>query len=357
MFILADDLGYGDVGYNGGTPNTPRLDSLAASDVLLTDCYAGAPHCSPSRAAFLTGRCSTRVGFYNIVNSDYIHLRLFEVTIAELLREAGYHTGIFGKWHLGTFIASHPTVDDLGFDYSFITPGNADPTHENPTSFIRNGVAVGSTNGYACQLVVSEAIEVLDTYKPGEPFFHFLSFHEPHKQWAAPPDLKANYSTYTEDEQKYYGCIENMDSAIGRYLDALETRGLTQNTIVIFTSDNGPIPPEGSQSSGPLREQKTNLYDGGLKVPGLVRWPGTLSTRTITQPVGIVDWLPTLCAAVGIEAPTDRVLDGVNVWPLLQGRCRGSPVNDPCSGFSTMRRGMSTTPLPPSVTASTHGSP
>lgn len=320
VMFLADDLGYGSVGYQGGKPKTPTLDTLAKEAVRFTDFYSGSCNCSPSRASLLTGRSATRVGIYNWrPGLSPMVLRGSEVTLAELLRGAGYRTGVFGKWHLGEVIPHEGvlTPADHGFEHSFVTDLNAAPSHRNPANFIRNGVAVGESQGYSCQLVVDEALRVLETLKPGESFFHYIPFHEPHVPLASPEELVKGYPDATQAEAVYYANVENIDRAIGRYLAALKTRGLSANTLVLFASDNGPVRPG---SSGGLRGQKETLYDGGIKVPALLAWPSRIpKPRTISEPVALVDVMPTICEAAGVAAPADRVLDGMSFLPLLTG--------------------------------------
>jgi arylsulfatase A len=320
VIFLADDLGYGSVGYQGGKPKTPNLDTLAKEAVRFTDFYTGSCNCSPSRASLLTGRSATRVGIYNWrPGRSPMALRGSEVTLAELLRDAGYRTGVFGKWHLGEVMPRESvlTPADHGFEHSFVTDLNAAPSHRNPANFIRNGVAVGESQGYSCQLVVDEALRVLETLKLGESFFHYIPFHEPHVPLASPEELVQGYPDATREDAVYYANIENIDRAIGRYLAALRTRGLSANTLVLFASDNGPARPG---SSGGLRGQKETLYDGGIKVPALLAWPSRIpKPRTISEPVALVDVMPTLCEAAGVAAPADRVLDGMSFLPLLTG--------------------------------------
>lgn len=318
VIFLADDLGYGSVGYQGGKPKTPTLDTLAKEAVRFTDFYTGSCNCSPSRASLLTGRSATRVGMYNWrPGRSPMVLRGNEITLAELLRSAGYRTGVFGKWHLGEIIPREGvlTPADHGFEYSFVTDLNASPSHRNPTNFVRNGAAVGEIEGYSCQLVVDEALQVLATVKPGESFFHYIPLHEPHSPIASPEELVNGYPDATKEEARYYANVENIDRAVGRYLSALKSRGLSDNTLVLFVSDNGPVRPG---SSGGLRGQKETLYEGGIKVPGLLAWPSKIQKPiTIGEPVGLVDVVPTLCEAAGIAAPVDRALDGKSFLPLL----------------------------------------
>jgi arylsulfatase A len=321
VIFLADDLGYGSVGYQGGKSKTPTLDTLAKEAVRFTDFYTGSCNCSPSRASLLTGRSATRVGIYNWrPGRSPMALRGSEVTLAELLRGAGYRTGVFGKWHLGE-VMPHESVltpADHGFEHSFVTDLNAAPSHRNPANFIRNGAAVGESQGYSCQIVVDEALRVLETLKPGESFFHYIPFHEPHVPLASPEELVKGYPGATKEEAVYYANVENIDRAIGRYLAALKTRGLSGNTLVLFASDNGPTGP--GSSSGGLRGQKETLYDGGIKVPALLAWPSRIpKPRTISEPVALVDVMPTLCEAAGVAGPADRVLDGMSFLPLLTG--------------------------------------
>ncbi len=322
VVLLADDLGYSDLSCYGSPENeTPHLDRLAAEGLRFTDFYAASAVCSPSRAGLMTGRFPVRVGVYSWVHtSQNMHLRVEEVTVAEKMKEAGYSTAHVGKWHLGYDLVDGsgpgPDPGDHGFDYWLATGNNAEPSHENPNNFVRNGVAVGETNGYSCQLVVDEALTWLDDHRDKEkPFFLNVWFHEPHRKVAAPPKFKDRHKD--QKDPAYYGSIENMDNAVGRLLAKLDEMGVTDNTFIAFTSDNGSYM---QGSNDPLTGRKTQLWEGGIREPGIMRWPGKIKPGSTSEvPAGIVDLLPTICDVAGVEPPQDRTLDGVSLTPLFRG--------------------------------------
>lgn len=333
LVILCDDLGYGDLGCFGHpTIKTPELDRLASQGMRLTACYASAPVCSPSRAGLLTGRTPSRLGIYDWISEGQpIHLKRDEVTLASLLKTAGYDTCHAGKWHCnGRFNSpEQPQPGDHGFDHWFSTQNNAAPSHENPTNFVRNGRPVGPLQGYSCQLVADEAIGWLDRRQADRPFFLFVCFHEPHEKVAAPADLVEQYPGATRrGEALYYAAVSNVDRAVGRLMKTLEARGLTDETLVLFTSDNGPETlnryPEAWRSHGspgPFRGMKLHLYEGGIRVPGILRWPGhTRAGQVVDEPVCGLDLLPTVAEIVEAPLPAGRAIDGSSFLPMLEGR-------------------------------------
>lgn len=333
VVLLCDDLGYGDLGcYGHPAIRTPQLDQLAAQGMRLTDCYASAPVCSPSRSGLLTGRTPTRIGIYDWIPANHVvHLRRSEVTIATLLRQAGYATCQVGKWHCnGKFnSAAQPQPGDHGFDYWMSTQNNAGPSHHDPNNFVRNGKPVGRLSGYSCQLVADEAIHWLkDGRDQAKPFFLFVCFHEPHEPIDSPPELVATYpEARKRGEALYYANVTNVDRAVGRLLATLETLKAAEQTLVFFTSDNGPETLNRYEnawrshgSPGPLRGMKLHIYDGGIRVPGILRWPGHIPPgQVVREPVCNLDLLPTFCALAGVTPPQDRALDGTNVAPLFDG--------------------------------------
>jgi arylsulfatase A len=333
LIILCDDLGYGDLGcYGHPAIRTPNLDKLASQGMRFTQCYAAAPVCSPSRAGILTGRTPARSGVYSwIAENNPMHLPAGEITLAALLRGIGYRTAQVGKWHLNGFFNSskQPQPGDHGFQHWFSTQNNAIPSHEDPKNFARNGKAVGPLKGFSCQLVADEAISWLKAGRdsPG-PFFLHVCFHEPHEPVASPADLVAAYSkAKNEDEAQYFANVANMDLAVGRLLKTLDDLGLAANTIVFFTSDNGPETLSrypGARRSygrvGPLRGRKLWLYEGGIRIPGILRWPGKAPPgKTSDEPIWSLDLLPTLCRIAGGKVPSDRAIDGSNFLPALAG--------------------------------------
>jgi len=321
VILLADDLGFTDLGCCGQQlASTPNLDRLASEGARFTDFYAGQAVCSPSRACLLTGRVPARVGVWSWISPRHrMHLKKSETTLAELLHEAGYATAHVGKWHLSPQVVDRDGYSpaEHGFDHYIATQNNANPSHKQPNNFVRNGEAVGETESYSCQIVVDEAIDWLESKRePDKPFFLNVWFHEPHLKVAAPPELADNYTDLTDSEkwQHYYGCIENMDHAAGRLLAKIEEMGAADNTLVVFTSDNGSY---NGPSCEPFRGRKTQLWEGGIRVPGIAKWPGKIEAgKVIEEPAGIVDLLPTVCDAVGIDAP-DVTLDGTSLWPAL----------------------------------------
>ncbi|MHC4387174.1 MAG: sulfatase family protein [Planctomycetota bacterium] len=353
VIFLADDLGYGDLAcYGHPFIKTPSLDKLAAEGMKLTDCYAAAPICSPSRAALLTGRFSYRAGVYHLAGKT-AHLRNQEKTIAELLKEAGYATCFLGKWHLGKLDGTHPTPSDQGFDHWFATEVNSFDGPLNPKNFLCNGKDVGETKGWYCDVVVQEATDWLKKRKPDRPFFIEICTHEPHTPLAPAPEYMKQYDTpqvralekklgygdvprypldnLPEEKRYYYGTVTQLDAAFGRLMNELDDMDLRDNTLVIFTSDNGPEYPGGSTRVDPLRRRaagtpgelrgmKRHLYEGGIRVPGIIRWPRGIEPGSVSsEPISSVDFLPTLCEMSGAKLPTDRALDGVDISPAFSG--------------------------------------
>ena len=322
VILLADDLGYKDVGCYGGPVQTPAIDQLAKDGVRFTDFYSGCAVCSPSRATLLTGRHHIRTGVYSWISDEgqNSHLLLRERTIAEILKDRGYSTAHIGKWHLGlpTKNRSKPTPSHHGFDYWFTTWNNASPSHKNPNNFIRNGEAVGPLEGYSCQLVADEAIDWLDNHRhPKAPFFLNIWFHEPHAPIAAPDKIVSTYGELKDKAAIYSGTIDNTDRAISRVVEKLKTMGVRENTLIIYASDNGSYRDD---RTGNLRGRKGSNWDGGIRVPGIFSWPEVIrKNRAVKEPAGLVDVLPTLCGLLHLEVPQDRAIDGSDLSPLLKG--------------------------------------
>ena len=322
VVLLADDLGYQDVGCYGGPVRTPAIDQLAKEGVRFTEFYSGCAVCSPSRATLLTGRHHIRTGVYSWISDEAqnSHLLLRERTIAEILKDRGYSTAHIGKWHLGlpTKNRSKPTPSHHGFDYWFTTWNNASPSHKNPNNFIRNGEAVGPLEGYSCQLVADEAIDWLDHHRhPKAPFFLNIWFHEPHAPIAAPDKIVSIYGELKDKAAIYSGTIDNTDRAIHRVVEKLKAMGVRENTLIIYASDNGSYRED---RTGNLRGKKGSNWDGGIRVPGIFSWPGVIKqNRAVKEPAGLVDILPTLCGLLNLEVPKDRMIDGSDLSTLLQG--------------------------------------
>ena len=320
VILLADDMGYGDYERIGGSTETPNLNRLADEGIFFNNFYSAGPNCSPSRTGLMTGKSPAKVGMYSYRPQNHpLHLLDQEITLAELLKTRGYQTAHIGKWHLGELTGNpefdHPQPHDQGFDYSMGTENNAEPSHHNPRNFIRNGKALGKVEGYSCQIVAQECMDWLNQ-KSDDPFFLYVAFHEPHAKVASPPELVEKYKNLPQKDAEYLANIDHLDSAIGRILNYLEQHDLMDNTIIMFSSDNGSYR---LASNAGLKAVKSFLYDGGIRVPGIIRWSGIKTDKKVVEaPTGLVDLLPTLCEIVGIYPPDD--LDGTSILPLLEGK-------------------------------------
>lgn len=323
VILLADDLGYQDVGCYNGPVKTPAIDSLAANGIRFTDFYSGCAVCSPSRATLLTGRHHIRTGVYSWIynTTQNSHLLEREVTIAEMLKKSGYSTAHIGKWHLGlpTPERKKPTPDKHGFDYWFATDNNAIPSHRNPHNFIRNGKAVGKIEGYSCQIVVDEAIGWLNNHREKEsPFFLNIWFHEPHAPIAAPKEIVSEYGKEKNKAAIYSGTIDNTDRAIARLLKKLSQIDDIENTLIIYASDNGSYRDD---RTGGLLGRKGMNWEGGIRVPGIFSWPGHIPKGVVSnEPTGLTDVLPTICGLLNLEKPKGLYWDGSNLAPILTGK-------------------------------------
>jgi arylsulfatase A len=328
VLFLADDLGYGDLGcYGHPVIQTPNLDAFAQQGVRLTQCYSASPVCSPSRSALLTGRTPHRNGVYTwIAAGSELHLRTSELTLPKLLHQAGYTTCHVGKWHLnGQFNSpEQPQPNDHGYDYWLGTQNNADPSHKNPTNFVRNGQPVGPMEGYSAVLVAEEAVRWLTEGRDkSKPFFLAVWTHEPHLPIETDPAFQKPYAHLDDpDLRQHHGNITQLDHAFGMVMKALDEQKLTETTFVFFTSDNGPegdgLKGRTRGSTGGLRSRKRSVYEGGIRVPGMARWPGRITPGTTCDvPVIGSDFFPTALGVAGVKPPADRVIDGVDVWPVL----------------------------------------
>ncbi|HEY1191952.1 MAG TPA: sulfatase-like hydrolase/transferase [Gemmata sp.] len=329
VIFLADDLGYGDLGcYGHPRIKTPNLDAFAKQGVKLTQCYAASAVCSPSRSALLTGRTPYRNGVYTwIAEGAEVHLRTSEITLPKLLKEHGYATCHVGKWHLnGKFNdPSQPQPNDHGYDHWLATQNNAAPSHKNPTNFVRNGKPVGKLEGFSSHLVTDEAIDWLKNKRDkAKPFFLAVCTHEPHLPIETAPEFQKPYADLAEDFQQHHGNVTQLDGAFGKLMKALDELKLADTTFVFFTSDNGPE-GDGSKnrtrgSTGGLRGRKRAMYEGGIRVPGLARWPDHINPGTTADaPVVGSDLFPTVLGLCGAKPPGDRVIDGADVLPVLTG--------------------------------------
>lgn len=322
IIFLADDLGYGDLNSYGGIAHTPNLDKLGENGLRFTNFYAPAPNCSPSRAGLLTGRNPNRVGIYSYrpPNSS-MHLKAAEITMAELLKEKGYQTAMFGKWHLGDLLPAEgrpkqPDPSDQGFDYWLATENNAEPSHRNPVNFVRNGTPEDTLSGYSSHILAREANSWLDQVNSDKPFFLYIPFHEVHKKIASPDSLVQKYQG--REDPEYRANIENLDAAVGKVIDKLREMSRFKNSLILFASDNGSYR---FGSNGNLRGYKGESFEGGVRVPGILHWAEKIeSGRTVTAPASMIDIYPTIADITGSRLAAERVLDGVSLAPLLNGQ-------------------------------------
>ncbi|MDA7597863.1 sulfatase-like hydrolase/transferase [bacterium] len=325
VIFVADDMGWGDSGtYGHPLIKTPNLDKLASQGVKFTQCYSACGVCSPSRSAILTGRTPYRNGVWRHLSGNHeAHLRASEITYPELLKEIGYENCHVGKWHLNSKqqfnTPEFPQPGDHGFDYWMYSHNNAEPSHKNPKNFVRNGVPVGKMEGYSAQLVAAEAAhwleEVRDTEKP---FSMSVWVHEPHSPIATDRQFSELYGGH--ENSKYMGNITQLDHALGQVMEALDKAGVSDDTLLFFTSDNGPVPNYGGTAGG-LRGVKRSSHEGGIRVPGVARWPGHIEAGTVSDiPVIGSDIFSTILDIVGIPLPGDRTIDGTSMLPAFNGK-------------------------------------
>lgn len=331
VIMLCDDLGYGDLGcYGHPVIRTPNLDRMAAEGARLTRCYSASPVCSPSRAGLFTGRNPNRLGIRDWIPQDSgIYLRTEETTLPELLKNAGYRTCLSGKWHLNSKMdGSEPDPGDHGFDHWFSTQNNAIPSHENPVNFVRNGKPAGPMQGNSSRLIADEAIEFARRNNES-PFALFITFHAPHEPVATPEEWISRYrdKSLSEDQAIYYGSVSLVDEQVGRILREIDQIAGDEETLFVFTSDNGPetlnryrTANRSYGSPGPLRGMKLHVTEAGYRVPGIVRWKGAIPPGSeLDEPVCSLDLLPTLAGLLDLALPAGVELDGASLLPLLRG--------------------------------------
>lgn len=327
LFILVDDMGYGDFSaFNGGLSSTPRLDALMQEGVCFTQHYTASPVCNPSRATLLTGRYPHRTGSIDTLEWHGLErLALRERTLADMLKAAGYVTGLVGKWHLGAF---DPRYHPLrrGFDETVCFRGGM---HDYYQWRIEWGETARRTDGrYLTDLWTEEAVNFIQRHQH-EPFFLHLTYNAPHTPLQAPEEEVRPFlerGDLNKGVATIYGMLRRMDKGVERVLETLDRLGLRENTIVFFTSDNGPqFGGEGENCTTRFNCQfngaKGTVYEGGIRVPMIVRWPAGLPAGTqVDEMIHFADWLPTILAMTGIPLPADNLpLDGVNVLPVMRG--------------------------------------
>lgn len=321
LFLLADDLGSYDVSWRGSEIKTPNLDSLAFGGARLEQFYVQ-PVCSPTRAALLTGRYPMRHGLQVGVVRPWAQygLPLDEHTLPQALREAGYTTAIFGKWHLGHFAPEYlPTR--RGFDHQYGHYNGAldyfAHTRDGGFDWHRDD-KVCRDEGYSTFLVADEAAKFIREHDGAKPFFIYVPFNAVHAPLQAPEKYKEPYSNTRPNRRTYAAMTAAMDEAIGRIITAVEARGWRTNTLIIFSSDNGGPNPGRLTSNGPLRAGKGTVYEGGVKTCAFVNWPGQIKSNTVVNaPLHIVDWYPTLLGLAGAPLEQKLPIDGRDLWPTL----------------------------------------
>ncbi len=331
IVFLTDDQGWGDLGcYGHPVIQSPNLDQFASEGLRLTQCYAACSVCSPSRSAILTGRTPYRNGVWRwIPSGSQYHLRSSEVTIASLLKKRGYETCHVGKWHLnGKFnSAEQPQPDDHGYDHWLATQNNAAPHHMNPTNYVRNRKSVGRMEGPSAVIAANEAISWLKGRKSSKtPFFITVWTHEPHLPIESAEKYREHYANIQDEGlRQHHGNITQLDDAFGQLMNAVDRMGYRDSTVVIYTSDNGPE-GQGTKgrtrgSTGGLRGRKRHTHEGGIRVPGIVRWPGRIKPGSVSDiPVIGSDIFTTICEIVDIPLPEDRTIDGASIVPLFDGK-------------------------------------
>ena len=359
---MCDDLGYGDTGFNGNRViQTPGLDQLAGEGAVFTRFYAGGPVCSPTRGTCLTGRHYSR---YGVTHANVGHLPIHEIPLSKIAKDLGYTTGHFGKWHLGTLDPKESAKQGRKPEANYAPPWErwyddslstefAVPTW-NPTEgfnsrtqertseawdspYWDNGKKVpDEIRGCDSEYIVNRTIEFIrKANATGTPFFTSVWFHAPHTPVEAGPEFLAMYQDYPENYAHYYGVVTAMDRQVGRLNQELKDLGIDENTIVFFCSDNGPegsFTEQGIQHPFPrsrgvtagLRGRKRSLYNGGIAVPAVVKWPGRVEAGSrFDFPASTLDYLPTLADMWGYQMPDDRPLDGVSLLPLMEATGRG----------------------------------
>lgn len=337
VFILADDLGWTDLGITGSRYyETPNIDALAADGLRFTSCYTAAANCTPTRAALMSGQYAPRTGVYNVHSlaagpenlrkltppANSTRLPLEKATIAQALRAANYATAIFGKWHLGQAGEYHPAR--RGFDEALVSAGRHFDFAVDPAVDVPPGV-------YLADFLTDRALDFIARRQHG-PFFLYLSHFAVHRPHVAKPELIAKFrdkkGSGGHRDATYAAMIASVDESVGRVLRKLEELGLSENTLVIFTSDNGGLGgyraasgeggSYGITDNAPLRGGKGMFYEGGIRVPLIVRWPGTIPRRTVTDvPVISVDFFPTLLELARVDGEPPQALDGVSLVPTF----------------------------------------
>jgi arylsulfatase A-like enzyme len=333
VLIVADDMGYADVGFQGSRDiPTPNVDALARSGIRFTDAYVSGPYCSPTRAGLMTGRYPQRFGHeFNPDGSPGYGLPLDQTTMADRLKAAGYRTALFGKWHLGSAPRLHPM--ERGFDEFFGFLGGqhsyfeAMPAAGGP---VFDGRKPAEKMGYLTEEFAGRAVAFIERNR-SRPFFLYLAFNAVHTPMEATDMYLARFTNIADERRRTYAAmLSAMDDGIGQTIAALRKAALEENTLIFFFSDNGgptmPTTTVNGSSNAPLRGSKRQTWEGGIRVPFVISWKGHLAAGTAdSRPIIQLDVLPTALAAAGVESQPDWKLDGVDLLPFLTGKASGTP--------------------------------
>lgn len=326
VIIVADDQGYADASFQQYHPaeiSTPAIDQLASQGMVFTNGYSSAYVCAPTRAGLLTGRYQQRFGFYRARDSR-AGMPLNEKTLAQYLKEENYTTGVFGKWHIGLDYEYRPL--QRGFDefYGFLGHGAHSYFDLTCNSGDKHGCIYRNNDiindeGYLTDVLAEESVKFIGAHaKDDNPFLLYLPFNAVHWPLEAPEEDVARYNTGNGDRDIMLGMLYRMDHAIERVVNKLKETGQYENTLLIYFSDNGGA-AKISANNAPLRDYKQSTYEGGIRVPFIISWPEQISPGESEEPVISLDILPTIFEAIGKPLPTDRILDGKSLIPVLRG--------------------------------------
>jgi len=322
VFLLADDLGREDCGFMGGKEiKTPHLDKLAADGAKL-DAFYVQPVCSPTRAALMTGRYPMRHGLQVGVVRPWAQygLPLDERTLAQALKDAGYATAIIGKWHLGHFAPEFlPTKRGFDHQYGHYNGALDYDTHVRDGGFDwHRDDKVSRDEGYSTHLLAKDAVKFINDSAGKKPFFLYVPFNAVHAPHQVPAEYMKPYINLKGERQKYAGMLAAMDEAVGQIVGAVEKAGVRNNTLFVFSSDNGGPQPGVVTDNGKYRGGKGTLYEGGVRVAAFSTWDGHIKAGSIiTEPLHMVDWYPTLLKLSGAKTEQKLPMDGLDIWPTL----------------------------------------
>ena len=326
VYVLVDDLGWSDCGFMGCKDiRTPHIDALASQGAIPKSFYVQ-PVCSPTRACLMTGRYATHTGVYTIVRPNAAWgLPLNERTLPQALREAGFSTAICGKWHLGEFQPDYmPTRRGFDQQYGHMFGAIDYFTHQRDgkQDWYRND-ELTPEEGYSTHLIAKEACRVIRDKPDHKPLFLYVPFNGIHAPLQVPDNYKEPYREIPEPRRSIAGMLAAVDEAIGRIKDALDAKGLTDNTLIIFSSDNGGPNPGKATMNAPLRAGKGTIYEGGVRACAFATWPGHIPAGTaISEPLHGVDWYPTLLKLAGASPVQPLSPDGMDIWPVLTARAK-----------------------------------